>query len=192
MVGLTAAVTVTSPRAAAYGQWRELEGLPAFMAHLDEVTQTGPRTSHWRAAAPFGRTVEWDARITEDLPGERIAWQSVEGSKVRSEGEVRFTPAPGGQDTEVHVMLRYSAPGSPTGSRWPSAPATARSTSRRSTCGPPCWSSPAGGDRTSASRRWAWRANTEPGPSTPTTGPSRPPDIFKNKRDNCEKVVLKP
>jgi uncharacterized membrane protein len=110
-VTLTAAVTVSAPGQEVYHRWRRLDSLPAFMAHLDEVTTTGPRTSHWRAAAPFGKSVEWDAEITDDVPGERIAWQSLDGSKVSNAGEVRFAPAPSQQDTEIHVMLRYAVPG---------------------------------------------------------------------------------
>jgi len=118
-VSLTATVTVTSPRQEVYERWRQLDGLPAFMAHLDDVTVTGPRTSHWRATAPFGRTVEWDAEITEDVPGELIAWRSLDGrenggtknsGKIRNAGTVRFIPAPNGQDTEVHVTLSYALP----------------------------------------------------------------------------------
>lgn len=109
-VTLTAAVTVTRPPQEVYDRWRQLDRLPDFMAHLDDVTVTGPRGSHWRATAPFGMTVEWDAEITRDVRGELIAWQSLERSKVRTDGEVRFTPAPNGQDTEVHVTLRYAMP----------------------------------------------------------------------------------
>jgi len=134
-VSLTAAVTVTSPRQTVYERWRQLDGLPAFMAHLDDVTVTGPRTSHWRATAPFGAAVEWDAEITEDVPGERIAWRSLDPSengtedrienrgrsgrsgrsgktvrKIRNAGTVRFIPAPNGRDTEVHVTLSYALP----------------------------------------------------------------------------------
>ena len=65
---------------------RRLESLPAFMAHLDDVTMTSPSSSHWRATAPFGKTVEWDAVLTDDLPGERIAWRSVNGVQVTVEG----------------------------------------------------------------------------------------------------------
>ena len=114
MVSATATVTVTKPRDEVYGQWRQLEDLPNFMAHLDSVTTTGPQTSHWRASAPFGKTVEWDAQITTDIPGECLGWRSLDGSVVRNEGEVRFKPAPSGNgaepDTEVHVKLRYSVP----------------------------------------------------------------------------------
>jgi uncharacterized membrane protein len=114
MISLTATVTVTRPRQEVYAHWRQLENLPDFMAHLDHVTTTGPRTSHWRASAPFGKTVEWNAQITEDIPGERIAWRSLDGSAIGNEGDVRFRQAPegtdAGPDTEVHVQLRYSMP----------------------------------------------------------------------------------
>jgi uncharacterized membrane protein len=107
---LTAATTVSLSPREAYDRWRRLESLPSFMAHLDEVRETGPATSHWRAAAPFGKTVEWDAEITSDVPGERIAWRSADGTAVGNEGEVRFVPAPGGRGTEIHVKLRYTMP----------------------------------------------------------------------------------
>jgi uncharacterized membrane protein len=110
-VSLTAAVTVTRPRQEVYGRWRQFDALPAFLAHLDDVTVTGRQTSHWRATAPFGRAVEWDAQIIDDVPGERIAWRSLDGSKVRTEGDVQFKPAPDERDTEVHVALRYAVPG---------------------------------------------------------------------------------
>jgi uncharacterized membrane protein len=114
-ITLTATVTVTRPRQEVYAHWRQLENLPDFMTHLDHVTTTGPRGSHWRASAPFGKTVEWEARITDDIPGERIAWRSLDDSAISNEGDVRFTQAPegpdAGPDTEVHVKLRYSMPG---------------------------------------------------------------------------------
>jgi uncharacterized membrane protein len=112
---LTTATTVASTTQETYDLWRRLEILPSFMAHLDEVRTTGEGTSHWRASAPFGMTVEWDAEITDDVPGERIAWRSVDRAMVGNEGEVRFLPAPGGRGSEVHVRMRYSMPAGPLG-----------------------------------------------------------------------------
>jgi uncharacterized membrane protein len=108
---LTAATTVMKSPQEAYDLWRRLDNLPDFMAHLDDVRSTGPRSSHWRATAPFGRTVEWDAEITADVPGERLAWRSLDGADIQNEGEVRFVPAPGDRGTEVHVKLRFTVPG---------------------------------------------------------------------------------
>lgn len=110
VVDLTATTTVTRSRQETYEMWRQLDKLPSFMAHLDEVRTTGPATSHWRASAPFGQVVEWDAETTEDVPGERIAWRSLDTGAIHNEGDVRFIPAPGGRGTEVHVTLRYSMP----------------------------------------------------------------------------------
>jgi uncharacterized membrane protein len=107
----TASVTVAKSAPEAYEWWRRLDDLPQFMAHLDEVRTTGLGRSHWRASAPFGRTVEWDAEIVDDVPGQRIAWRSVDRATIDNEGEVRFVPAPGGRGTEVHVRLRYHLPG---------------------------------------------------------------------------------
>ncbi|MEN3359256.1 MAG: hypothetical protein V7637_3238 [Mycobacteriales bacterium] len=108
---LMATTTVRRPPADVYGFWRRLENLPTFMAHLDQVAATGERTSHWVASAPFDRTVEWDAEITEEVPAERIAWRSNADADVPNQGKVWFIPAPDGVSTEVHVLLAYDIPG---------------------------------------------------------------------------------
>jgi uncharacterized membrane protein len=43
---LRAATTVTKPAEEVYDFWTNLERFPSFMAHVDEVRSTGPRTSH--------------------------------------------------------------------------------------------------------------------------------------------------
>ena len=108
---LKAATTVTKPPEEVYAFWSSLDRLPSFMAHVDEVRITGPRTSHWRVSAPFDREVEWDAETTGEVPGSLLAWSSLEGADVINAGEVRFVPAPDGASTEVHVTLAYDAPG---------------------------------------------------------------------------------
>ncbi|MBD0370859.1 MAG: DUF2892 domain-containing protein [Pyrinomonadaceae bacterium] len=92
-----------------YSYWRSLENLPRFMNHLEAVTTSGNR-SHWVAKAPAGTTVEWDAEIYNEKPGELIAWRSLEGSQVDNAGSVHFNAAPGGGGTEVRVVLKYDPP----------------------------------------------------------------------------------
>jgi len=108
---LTATTTVRRPPEEVYDFWSGFDRFPTFMAHVDEVQKTGPRTSHWKVSAPFDREVEWDAETTAEEPGSRLAWSSTEGADVANSGEVRFVPAPGDQGTEVHVTLSYDAPG---------------------------------------------------------------------------------
>jgi uncharacterized membrane protein len=80
------------------------------MEQLESVRVTGPQRSHWIAKAPAGSRVEWDAEIVADEPGKAIAWRSLPGADVDSEGSVRFEAAPGGRGTFVVVELRYRPP----------------------------------------------------------------------------------
>ncbi len=106
-----AAVTVRRSPDEVYAFWRDVENLPAFMYHLKSVTADADGRSHWVASAPAGRSVEWDAQITEDEPGRRIAWQSLPGALVDNGGSVEFASTPGGGSTEVRVTIGYHLPG---------------------------------------------------------------------------------
>lgn len=108
---LTSTTTVTRPPEEVYAFWRQFDRFPTFMAHVDQVRETGERRSHWSASAPFGKSIEWDAETTEDVPAQCIAWRSLDGADVPNSGEVRLVPAPGGHGTEVHVTLKYEMPG---------------------------------------------------------------------------------
>lgn len=104
-------ITVKRPPEEVYRFWHDFQNLPRFMSHLESVQVTGEGRSHWKAKAPAGTTVEWDAEVIDDRPNELIAWRSLEGADVDNTGSVRFEPAPGGRGTEIHVELRYDAPG---------------------------------------------------------------------------------
>jgi uncharacterized membrane protein len=106
----TAAITVNRSADEVYRRWRDIEGLPAFMAHLRSVRADSATRSHWEAEGPVG-TVQWDAEIVDDRPGELLAWRSVDGADVDNDGTVRFRPAAGGRGTEIRVDLRYRPPG---------------------------------------------------------------------------------
>jgi uncharacterized membrane protein len=94
-----------------YQFWRDFENLPRFMNHLESVRVTGEGRSHWVAKAPAGRSVEWDAEITEDRPNELIAWRSLDGADVDNSGSVSFERAPGNRGTIVRVEMEYNPPG---------------------------------------------------------------------------------
>jgi uncharacterized membrane protein len=103
-------ITVNKPVEEVYQFWHDFENLPRFMRHLESVTVNPGGRSHWVAKAPAGKSVEWDAITTRDVPNELIAWRSEGDADVYNEGEVRFTPAPGNRGTEVRVDLRYQPP----------------------------------------------------------------------------------
>jgi len=110
-------LVINRPARELYDHWRDFENLPAFMHHLESVRVTGEGRSHWVAKAPAGMSVAWDAEITEDRPGERIAWRSLPGADVENSGAVSFEEAVGGRGTIVRVELNYSPPGGPLG-KW--------------------------------------------------------------------------
>ena len=94
-----------------YDYWRQFENLPRFMRHLESVRQTGQNRSHWRAKGPAGTSVEWEAEIVDDRPGELISWRSLPGADIDNSGSVRFERAPGGRGTFVRVRMQYDPPG---------------------------------------------------------------------------------
>ncbi len=103
------AVTINQPAEALYTFWRKFENLPLFMENIESVTATGPTQSHWVVKGPNG-PVEWDSRISEDVPGSRIAWSSVGDADVDNAGIVEFKPAPEGRGTEVRVLISFKPP----------------------------------------------------------------------------------
>jgi uncharacterized membrane protein len=103
-------VTIAQPAERLYAFWRNFEQLPHFMDHLEAVRVEGGKRSHWVAKAPAGKRVEWDAEITEERAGERIAWRSLPGADVANAGEVEFRAAPGDRGTEVKVVIEYDPP----------------------------------------------------------------------------------
>ena len=110
-------ITVNRPVEEVYGFWHDFQNFPRFMRHLESVTMTGDRRSHWVAKAPAGQTVEWDADTLENRPNELISWRSLEGSGVYNAGSVSFMAAPGGRGTEVRVDLSYDPPFGKLGSK---------------------------------------------------------------------------
>lgn len=108
LVGRT--VTINRPRQELYAFWRDLRNLPLFMENIQSVTVMDDRRSHWVVRAPADKTVEWDARITEDEPGELIAWESTGDPDVRNSGRIEFRDSSNGRGTLVRATLVYDPP----------------------------------------------------------------------------------
>jgi uncharacterized membrane protein len=117
-VEIKTALTIGRSPEEVYRFWRDFDNLPRFMNHLEAVRITGERTSHWKAKAPVGMTVEWDAEIIEDRPNELIVWQSLENADVENSGSVRFAPAPGHRGTEIILEMRFHPPGGVVGAKF--------------------------------------------------------------------------
>lgn len=93
-----------------YAFWRDFENLRTIMSHLESVTQTRGKRSHWVAKGPAGVPVEWDAEITADKKNEMISWRALEDADVPNEGSVYFEKMSEGR-TELRVSMEYTLPG---------------------------------------------------------------------------------
>jgi uncharacterized membrane protein len=79
------------------------------MANVEEVTPTGPDTTHWRVKGPLGKTLEWEAQTTQKEHNSAIAWNSTQGD-VGTSGQVRFLEAGQPERTRVEVQMNYADP----------------------------------------------------------------------------------
>ncbi len=72
-------IDVAVPVRTAYNQWTRFEEFPRFMEGVEEVTQVTDALTHWRITIG-GVEREFDAKITEQHPDERVAWTSTSGT----------------------------------------------------------------------------------------------------------------
>ena len=100
-------IEVEKPVRTVYNQWTQFEEFPRFMKGVKKVTQLDDQRLHWEAEIG-GKNKEWDARITDQIPDQLIAWQS-EGSEYTS-GIVKFAAA-GPDRTRIDLQLIYDPEG---------------------------------------------------------------------------------
>ena len=108
LVGRT--VTINKSKDELYRAWRDFTKFPSFMENVDAVEDLGDGRSKWTIKAPLGSSVEVITRITDDHPGEVIAWKSEPDSQVETEGRVDFIEIAPGRGTGVRLTMRYTPP----------------------------------------------------------------------------------
>jgi uncharacterized membrane protein len=99
---------VGAPVERVYEFWTDYENFPLFMSNVREVQDLGGGRSHWVVSGPGGVPIEWDSVLTEQVPGETIAWRSRPGSMLENAGAVRFSPE--GEGTRVDLRFCYNPP----------------------------------------------------------------------------------
>ena len=100
-------IEVKVPVRTAYNQWTQFEEFPQFMEGVEYVQQKDDTHLRWRAEVA-GKTEEWDAEVTEQIPDERVAWKSTNGKQ--NAGVVTFHRL--GEDrTRVTVQMEWATDG---------------------------------------------------------------------------------
>jgi uncharacterized membrane protein len=103
-------VVINRPARQLYDFWRDFENLPQFMDNIRSVEKLDQKRSHWVIKAPAGTSVEFDSRVTEDVPGRLIAWASEEGASVPNRGRVEFIEGSSPGTTTVRTTISYDPP----------------------------------------------------------------------------------
>ena len=107
MASIQKPIDVDVPVRTAYNQWTQFEEFPQFMEGVEEVRQLDDRRLHWRAKVA-GKTEEWDAVITEQIPDERVVWRNTTGAE--NAGVVTFHHL-SANSTRVMLQLEYDPHG---------------------------------------------------------------------------------
>ena len=101
-------IDVGVPVRVAYNQWTEFADFPTFMKKVEKVDQESDEKLNWTAQVFFSHRT-WESTIEEQVPDERIVWQS-KGPKGHVDGTVTFHEiAP--RLTRILVVLEYHPQG---------------------------------------------------------------------------------
>ncbi|WP_017588580.1 SRPBCC family protein [Nocardiopsis ganjiahuensis] len=96
-------VEVDLPVTAAYALWTRFESFPEFMEGVSRVERRTDSLMHWYIEIG-GQERDFEAEITEQIPGERVAWRSTDG--VSHAGVVTFHHI---SETRSRVTLQLRA-----------------------------------------------------------------------------------
>jgi hypothetical protein len=117
VTNIVESIDVGVPIDLAYNQWTQFTEFPSFMKKVENVEQAEDEKLHWKAQVLWSHR-EWDADILEQIPDQRIVWQS-KGAKGHVDGAVTFHElAP--ELTRILLVLEYHPQGffEHTGNLW--------------------------------------------------------------------------
>jgi uncharacterized membrane protein len=104
-------VAINRSPAECYAFWRDLTNVPRFSSSIQSVVALDERRYRWIALGPIGMHSEWTTEFTDETPGQKIAWHTVDKGTLSHAGVVHFESAPGARGTIVHVSMHYRVPG---------------------------------------------------------------------------------
>lgn len=104
VIRLEKSINIGRPINEVFSAWSDFERLPQSISFIESVQRFGS-SSHWRVKMD-GRAFEWDAQVTQTVPGESLGWKSLTGP--HHTGRISFAPL--GDQTVVHVLMNYEPP----------------------------------------------------------------------------------
>ena len=105
--------TIRVSREILYSLWRDVTNAPKFQEYVISAEPRTSTRSTWtfgNPEDPDGKRLTYDTEIYEDVPGEKIAWRSVD-TEFSENGMVLFENAPGDRGTRVTLIENIEVPG---------------------------------------------------------------------------------
>lgn len=105
--------TINADRQTLYKMWRDVTLAPKFQEYVVSVEPKSATRSTWTFGDPEnpkGKSMSYDTEVYEDVPGEKIAWRSVDTS-FEENGEVLFEDSPNGRGSRVTLTEDIEVPG---------------------------------------------------------------------------------
>jgi uncharacterized membrane protein len=100
-------VNVAAPVENVFVFWTNYQNFPSFMSNVRSVRKIDEYQSHWIVAGPAGVPIEWDATITQFVPNQTLAWETVTGSPIQHAGSVQFRSNSDGT-TRLDIKMSYN------------------------------------------------------------------------------------
>jgi uncharacterized membrane protein len=100
-------IDIAVPRSDVYNQWTQFEEFPTFSRAVENVDQEEDETVSWQAKVLVSRR-QWDTEIVEQIPDQRIVWES--SGDVKHRGVVTFHELDDNL-TRVQVEMEYEPTG---------------------------------------------------------------------------------
>ncbi|WP_192805080.1 Hsp20 family protein [Noviherbaspirillum aerium] len=105
MARIEHAMEINAPVHVVYDQLLRFEEYPRFLNGVQAVRRLEDGQLRWHARAG-DQNIEWDAEITQQVPGQYIAWQK--SGAPRHEGRIMLQ-ADGEQRTRLHLSIEHDA-----------------------------------------------------------------------------------
>jgi len=98
-------IVVEAPISAVYTRWTQFEEFPRFMGGVASVRFLSDTRLEW-VAEPEGVRRQWEAKIVDSIPNEKVSWAGVNG--VANAGAVIFAETDDGH-TQIHLVCEYES-----------------------------------------------------------------------------------
>lgn len=97
---LAESITIGRSASDLFALWRDPDALRRILRPFADVQFGTPNHLRWSASLAIG-TLDAEAVMVEDRPGDLVHWQTVPESNLRIDEYMRFRPAPQGPGTEA-------------------------------------------------------------------------------------------